>query len=326
MKKITFLIILLATGFITIYAGPVSKHGSLKVRGKQLVDQNNQPVVLRGVSLGWSNWWPQYYNPDAVYCLTKDWQCTVLRAAMGVEPDSAYISDPQPQINLVTTVVDAAIQNDIYVIIDWHSHGIRTGEAVKFFQRMATKYGRYPNVIYEIFNEPVQTWDEVKNYSETVIRAIRAIDKDNIILVGNPHWDQDVHIVADNPLTGFENIMYTLHFYAATHKKWLIERGDYALKNNIPVFVSECASMEASGDGALDLESWNMWLRWMEANQISWVCWSVSPKGESCSMMQWEANPRGPWRDNDLKEWGIITRDIIRKMNKERDVKPEPPK
>ncbi|MDR0413738.1 MAG: glycoside hydrolase family 5 protein [Dysgonamonadaceae bacterium] len=318
MKKFALLITLLATG-LAAYAGPVSKHGPLKVTGTQLTDQTGQPVVLRGVSFGWSNWWPQYYNPEAVHTLATDWQCSVLRAAMGVEPEGAYLSGPKPQTNLVTTVVEAAIKNDVYVIIDWHSHGIRTDEAVRFFQEMATRYGHYPNVIYEIFNEPVQTWKEVKDYSETVIRAIRAIDGDNLILVGNPHWDQDVHLVADDPLVGFDNIMYTLHFYAATHKEWLIERGNYALKKNIPLFVSECAGMEASGDGALDLESWGKWLHWMETNRISWVCWSISSKEETCSMMQPEAGPHGPWQDNDLKKWGIIARDVIRKMNRERE-------
>jgi endoglucanase len=323
MKKITGVIVLLVMG-LAVYAGPVSRHGHLKVAGTQLTDQTGRAVVLRGVSFGWSNWWPQYYNPDAVYTLSDDWQCTVVRAAMGVEPDSAYLSNPQPQIDLITTVVDAAIKNDIYVIIDWHSHGIRTEEAVAFFQQMATQYGRYPNVIYEIFNEPVQTWEEVKNYSETLVRAIRAIDQDNLILIGNPHWDQDVHLVADDPLVGFDNLMYTLHFYAATHKNWLMERGEYALRNNIPIFVSECAAMEASGDGALDMQSWNSWMQWMECHQISWVCWSASPKGETCSMMQWEADPRGPWKDNDLKEWGMITRNAIRKMNWPQNAKPKP--
>jgi endoglucanase len=313
MKNITLFIMLLTVSYIA-YAGPVSKHGQLRVDGKQLVDQNNQPVVLRGVSFGWSNWWSEYYNTDAVDILANDWQCSVLRAAMGVEPDSAYISDPQPQIDLITTVVDEAIKENVYVIIDWHSHGIRTEEAVKFFRMMAERYGNYPHVIYEIFNEPVQTWEEVKAYSQTVIKAIREIDPDNIILVGNPHWDQDINVVADDPILGFDNIMYTLHFYAATHKSWLIERGNYALQKNIPIFVSECASMEASGNGPLDLESWNIWLNWLETNQISWICWSVSPKDETCSMMQWGVNPHGPWPDKDLKEWGILTRDTLRKL------------
>ena len=212
MKK--FILIILVLGInIPIYAGQVSKHGQLKVQGIYLLDKNNQPVVLRGVSFGWSNWYGKFYNEPAVDLLASDWKCTVLRASIGIEPNGAYLSNPQLHTDLATTVIDAAIKNDIYVIIDWHSHGIRTQEAVEFFKKMATKYGKYPNIIYEIFNEPVnQSWEEIKAYSEAFIRAIREIDKNNVILVGSPHWDQDIHIAADFPITGFSNLMYSLHF------------------------------------------------------------------------------------------------------------------
>jgi len=319
MKKITLLTTLWLIG-CWVYAGPVTEHGQLKVNGKQLVDRNDQAVVLRGVSFGWSNWWPQYYNAEAIDILSNDWKCSVLRAAMGVEPDSAYISDPQSQLALVTTVIEAAIKNDVYVIIDWHSHGMRTSEAVDFFRQMADRYNQYTNIIYEIFNEPVmQSWEEIKAYSEEVIQAIREFDQNNVILVGCPHWDQDIHLAANDPLTDCPNIMYTLHFYAATHKAWLIERANDALNKGIPIFISECAAMEASGDGPLDLDSWNTWLNWAEDNQISWVCWSVSPKNESCSMMKETALPQGPWKDEDLKEWGILTRHTIRQYNTNTD-------
>jgi endoglucanase len=155
-------------------------------------------------------------------------------------------------------------------------------------------------------------WSEVKTYSEEIIRTIRAIDEDNIILVGNPHWDQDVHVVADNPITGYTNIMYTLHFYAATHKQWLRDRADYALQKGLPVFVSECAGMESSGDGAIDTEEWNAWLQWMDSRQLSWAAWSVSDKDESCSMILSPASPATGWSDADLKEWGIIVKNVMK--------------
>lgn len=115
---------------------------------------------------------------------------------------------------------------------------------------MATRYKGVPNVIYEVFNEPVEdSWEQVKSYSVEVIKTIRAIEPDAVILVGCPHWDQDIHLAADDPITGYSNIMYTLHFYANTHGQWLRDRADYALGKGLPIFVSECAGMEASGDG-----------------------------------------------------------------------------
>ncbi len=290
----------------------VEKYGQLSVKGTQLTSANGEPVVLRGVSFGWHNWWFDYYNVNAVNTLVDDWHCTLLRAAMGVEPDGAYLTNPDLALSCVTTVVDAAIKKGVYVIIDWHSHNIRLEEAKAFFTQMANKYKDYPNVIYELFNEPdYESWEEVKAYSIELIQTIRAIDPDNIIIVGLPHWDQDVHIVADDPIVGCDNLLYALHFYAATHRKDLRDRGSYALSKGLPLIVSECAGMEATGNGPINNDQWNTWVQWMDQNKVSWAAWSVSGKDESCSMLKTTANPIVKWTDNDLKEWGIIVKNRL---------------
>ena len=287
---------------------------ALVVKGTQLMNEKGDTVVLHGVSYGWHQFWPRFYNASSVAWLVKDWGAEVLRASMGVELEGAYIDNPQKGVECVQAVVDAAIANGVYVIIDWHSHGIRTEEAKGFFTQMATRYKGVPNVIYEIFNEPVEdSWEQVKAYSEEVIKTIRAIEPDALILVGCPHWDQDIHLAADSPITGYTNLMYTLHFYANTHKQDLRDRGDYALSKGLPLFVSECASMEASGDGDINVEEWNKWLEWMQKHSISWVVWSVSDKDETCSMLYPSASSEGNWKDEDLKTWGKMVRDELKR-------------
>lgn len=258
---------------------------TLVVNGTYLMNTAGDTVTLHGASYGWHQFWPRFYNDSTVAYLTQDWGAQVLRAAMGVDLDSAcYISNPEFGIECVTKVVDAAINNGVYVIIDWHSHNLRQKEAIEFFTKMATRYKGVPNVIYEIYNEPVEdSWEEVKAYSIEVIKAIRSIESNAVILVGCPHWDQDIHLAADNPIEGYKNIMYTVHFYANTHGKWLRDRADYALAKGLPIFVSECAGMEASGDGPLNPVEWQLWLDWMKQHAISWVAWSVSDKDETCS-------------------------------------------
>jgi len=182
---------------------------------------------------------------------------------------------------------------------------------------MASTYGSHPNVIYEIFNEPdSETWPQVKNYSTQVIAAIRAIDPDNIILVGSPHWDQDVNLPAVDPINGYSNLMYTLHFYAATHKTALRQVAKDALNKGLPLFISESAGSEASGNGFLDNAEWNTWIKWAEQKKISWVTWSVSDKDETCSVLLPTASSTGNWKNKDLKESGIKTRALIRKYNR----------
>ena len=290
------------------------KVSALSVKGLQLVNEKGEPVVLHGVSYGWHQFWPRFYNASSVDYLVNDWGAQVVRASMGVELEGAYIDNPEMGINCVQTAVDAAIENGAYAIIDWHSHGLRTEEAKDFFKKMATRYKGVPNVIYEIFNEPVEdSWADVKAYSIEVIKVIRSIEPDAVILVGSPHWDQDIHIAADDPITGYDNLMYTLHFYANTHKQDLRDRGDYALGKGLPLFVSECASMEASGDGDINVEEWNKWLEWMQKHSISWVVWSVSDKDETCSMLYPSASSEGNWKDEDLKTWGEMVRDELKR-------------
>ena len=300
----------------SIIAQPVKEHGALHVEGTFLKDQNNEPVVLRGMSFGWHNFWPRFYNAGAVKELAKQWHCSVVRAAMGVEPNNGYKQKPAESKTLVEAVVDAAIKQGIYVIIDWHSHNINLAESKQFFAEMAKKYGTYPNVIYEIFNEPdKESWKEVKEYSQELISTIRAIDSDNIILVGNPHWDQDINLVADDPIKDATNIMYTVHFYAATHKQNLRDKSEYALKKNIPIFISESAGMEATGDGPLNEAEWNTWIVWAEKNKISWVTWSVSDKNETCSVLLPSANAQGKWKNKDLKESGLKSKALLKKFS-----------
>ena len=293
----------------------VKKHGQLSVKGTQLVDKNQNPIVLRGVSFGWHSMWPRFYNAKAVDWLKKDFNCTVVRAALGIEiGEYPYLKATEFSKEKLEAVVKGAIKSDIYVIIDWHSHNINLQEAKVFFAEMSKKYGKYPNVIYEVFNEPdYETWPEVKAYSEEVIKVIRANDPDNIILVGSPKWDQEVQLPAQDPIKGFDNLMYTMHFYAATHEKWLRDRTDEAIKSELPIFVSESAGMEATGDGPLNVKAWEEYIEWMESRKLSWITWSVSDKDETCSMLYKTAKSEGNWRDSDLKESGKKTRAYLKK-------------
>ena len=314
----TAVLLLMSILFFTgSMAQPVKTHGWLKVAGTQLTDQHNQPLVLNGMSFGWSCFHPRFYTAGSVQWLYKDWNCNVVRAALGVEPANGYLQNPVASAKLIKRVVDAAIKEGIYVIIDWHSHNINLKEAKTFFIKMAATYHRYPNIIYEIFNEPDdETWAEVKAYSTEIISAIRAIDSSNIILVGSPHWDQDINLPAQDPIKGFNNLMYTVHFYAGTHRQWLRDRTDSAIASGLPVFISESAGMEASGNGPVDYQEWKKYINWMKEKKLSWITWSVSDKDETCSVLNKTASGNGKWKEKDLKESGILTRQYLRSIHK----------
>lgn len=315
MKSHYLLLFLLSTLFSS--AQFVKQNGQLRVEGTSLVNQSGEKIALRGMSFGWHCYHPRFYNKGAVKWLKNDWKCNVVRAALGVEQsDNSYLKQPAASKKLIKNVIEAAIKNDIYVIVDWHSHNINLKEAKVFFDEISKKYGKHPHVIYEIFNEPdEETWNEVKAYSEEVIKVIRANDPDNIILVGSPRWDQEVQLPAADPIKGFSNLMYTMHFYAGTHEKWLRDRTDEAIAKGLPIFISESAGMEATGDGPLNYKAWQDYIDWMEARGLSWITWSVSDKNESCSVLNTSASSNGNWRTEDLKESGIKIREYLIDLN-----------
>ena len=317
MKKVILFITLFSMISLFSYSkDPVKQWGQLQVKGNQLCSQTGDPIVLRGVSYGWHNLWPRFYNKQSVKWLKKDWKCTVLRAAMGTVIEDNYIENPEFALKCMNKVIKAAIKNDLYIIIDWHTYYPQKKEAKAFFSMMAQKYGKYPHIIYEIYNEPMEdSWESVKEYAADIISEIRKYDPDNIILVGSPHWDQDLHLVAESPLEGFNNIMYTLHFYAATHKQELRDRAEAAWDKGIPIFVSECAGMECTGDGPVVIPEWTRWVEWLESKKISWVNWSISDKNETCSMILPRANKNGGWDESLIKPAGRQSRKFIRQYN-----------
>lgn len=280
-----------------------------------------RPGSIAGTSLFWSNnnWGgDRFYNADVVRWLKQNWNIKLIRAAMGVgtEP-GGYIQSPGPNRQRVQAVVNAAIENDLYVIIDWHAHEAENygAQAVAFFTEMAKQYGQYNNVIYEVYNEPLQntSWDNtIKPYAERVIAAIRAVDPDNLIIVGTRSWSQRVDEAAANPIRGYPNIAYTLHFYAGSHKQPIRDFATTALNAGIPLFVTEWGTTDASGDGAVDTAETRIWLDFLRANNISHANWALNDKAEGSSALRPGASTTGGWADTDLTASGRLVRDYIR--------------
>jgi cellulase/cellobiase CelA1 len=287
----------------------VSQHGQLRLAGTQLSDQAGRPVQLKGMSSHWAAWYPQYINEGAIGWLVQNKGMTLFRISMGVEPEGHYLEDPDYNKSLVFQAVDACIQQGIYVIIDWHDHNAHqhANEAEAFFQEMARMYGETPNVLYEVFNEPEQVsyTDTVRPYAQRMVNSIRAIDPDNLILVSTPQWCQRPEDVIANPVSG-SNIMYTLHFYAASHGQWLRDSADRAIAQGVPIFVSEWGASDYTGgaNGSLDLNAAQEWMDWMNARKLSWAAWNLGDKEETTSILVPGARPDGNWVDSDFKGHG----------------------
>lgn len=297
LKKLLF-------AFFLIVASSAFAVPSLSVAGGKIVDSSTgQAVQLKGLSLFWSQWSGNFWNAQAVTTIARDFGATVIRAAMGVE-QGGYLQNPEREEARVKAIVEAAIAADIYVIIDWHAHGEHRREAVDFFARMARLYASTPNVIFEIWNEPIAVgWQQIRAYSVDVVAAIRAEGARGIVILGTPSWSQDVDTAAANPVQG-ENIAYALHFYAATHRQYLRDKAKLAIQRGATLFVTEWGTVNAMAQGPVDRVESDHWMEFLDEHSIGWTNWSLFNKPESSSFLRPVASAVGPWNLNDLTPSG----------------------
>jgi endoglucanase len=286
----------------------------IEVNGqKTLGDASGTPIQLRGMSTHGLQWFPEIINGNAFAALANDWDSNVIRLAMYVG-ENGYATNPEVIKQRVIDGIDFAIANDMYVIVDWHVHApgdpnadVYSG-ALDFFTEISALYPNNPHIIYELANEPSSNsnggpgitndeagWQAVKSYAEPIIDMLRTNGNENIVIVGSPNWSQRPDLAADNPIND-ANTMYTVHFYTGTHGPSAVsypegtpssERGNvmanarYALEHGAAVFSTEWGTSQASGDGGPYLDEADVWINFLNENNISWVNWSLTNKNET---------------------------------------------
>ena len=311
------------TGFLLAaslcsFAGPVSHFGKLVSCGANICGEKtgtSTPIQLKGPSLFWSTGDPAVlFDPVTVEWFTLNFGISVIRAPMAIkyyaensQPIAAsdgadkmvtsygYLSTPDGgndykllTKNLIKKIVNAAIENDIYVIVDWHSHNAHseTNEAANFFKEMATEYKDVPNLIWEIYNEPVSaSASQINSYAETVTAAIRGTGNENLVIVGTNFYSSKPNEQAQQGLHNkYKNIAYTLHFYAAAnHNSYQSNKASGA-----PTFITEWGATGADGNGGVSDASG--WRSWMDQNKVSGCMWFAGADDQTSAMFPTGAN------------------------------------
>ncbi|MCR4841719.1 MAG: glycoside hydrolase family 5 protein [Eubacterium sp.] len=296
---------------------------ALHVEGTGLVNESGESVRLKGVSTHGLAWFPDYVNQDAFSTLRTDWRANVVRLAMYTQEYGGYCtvssSEKKNLIKLIDKGVKAATLNGMYVIIDWHilsdgNPNTHKKAAKKFFRKMAKKYASYPNVIYEVCNEPNGTsWKSIRKYASSVVKVIRKYDSDAVVVVGTNTWSQDVDDVIGHELN-YDNVMYSLHFYAGTHGDYLREKAQKALDAGVPLFITECGISDASGNGGVYKSAGNKWMKFINKNGLSFVAWNLSNKDESSALIKSSCSKTSGWKKKNLSPSGKWFRKKIRKQ------------
>ncbi|MGI5479153.1 glycoside hydrolase family 5 protein [Streptomyces lavendofoliae] len=305
-------------------ATPVARHGRLKVRGTRLCDRNGTPVQLRGMSTHGLQWYRRCVTDASLDALAADWRADVLRVPVYVQ-EGGYETDPRGFTDLVHSVIEQADARGMYAIVDWHMlspgdphHNL--SRAKTFFSEIAQRHAGRNNLLYEIANEPNGVgWSRIRSYAEELIPVIRAKDPLTPILVGTRAWSSfgvsegsDETEVVNAPVRA-SNIMYTFHFYAASHREEYLATLSRAA-DRLPVFVTEFGTQDHAGEGANDFTMARRYLDLMARKGISWVNWNFSDDHRSGAVFTTgTCAGNGPWTGTGpLKPAGVWIRDRIR--------------
>lgn len=226
----------------------------LYVDGNRIKDSSGNNITLRGVSI-----LAPEHNNECTTCSTKpisemlEWQADAGRGwqsrVVRLQVTCAKVSDPaQSFADIIDPYVQQAIAKGLYIIVDLHfvsnygPGGIPQVFVTNFWKYVAPRYANIPNVLFEVYNEPINpdVWTTWKSYIQPVIDTIRAVAPRNIILVGGPQWSTRVNSAAANPMVG-GNLVYVYHIYpnqgAATTTNLNSKFGTAA--QTIPVMVTE---------------------------------------------------------------------------------------
>lgn len=218
-------------------------------------------------------------------------------------------------IERIKYVIDKALAEKLYVVINMHHHdeiftnpdGVKPRFLSQWMQ-IAEYFKNYDErVVFEVMNEPHDglNADKWNVFFADALSEIRKVSKTRAVLIGTSPWG-GLGGVSSLKIPNDANLIFTVHYYdpfnfthqgaewvGADANNWLgtkwentnLERNEiinqfqfliaFAKQNNIPVHVGEFGAYSKA-----DLDSrvkWSNFLaRWFEQQGFSWAYWEFS--------------------------------------------------
>ncbi len=284
---------------------PVAINGQLRVCGVKLCNRYGQPIQLRGMSTHGLQWYYQCLNTASLDALANDWNADIIRISMYIQEDG-YETNPRLFTDRVHNLIEQATARGMYALVDWHmldpgDPNFNLARARTFFTEIANRHKDKVNVLYEVANEPNGVpWATIRGYHQQIIPVIRAEDPEAVILLGTRAWSSlgvsdgasETEVVS-NPVSA-SNVMYTFHFYAASHGTEYLNALSRAA-DQIPMFVTEFGTQTFTGDGGNDFTRSQQYLDLMATKKISWTNWNYSDDMRTGAVFTQGTCPNGPF-------------------------------
>jgi len=259
----------------------------LHTEGRHFVDPFGNVVVLRGVAIAdlqdVDTERPGMSVQQLLELLTDESARFYTRVVrLTVFPERWLVDPKQYLVEHLEPAVEVAAQLGLYVIVDWHE--ISDVEPVsdrtaEFWNTVAPVFANHSNVLYEIFNEPINqddpSWQRWKEQAQPWVNSIRQYAPNNIILIGGPFWSQQIGGAATDPFEG-ENLAYVGHIYPVIDRNVWSDTGVMAQVAEVqPLMITEWGfrddgnyiwdgTKSSFGDPLKDF---------IEGHNLSWTAW-----------------------------------------------------
>jgi hypothetical protein len=310
-----------------IGSSPTGPPPLLRVQGNRIVDEHGATVVLRGLALADPDQLSRDGHWDAEYFQrAREWGARVVR--IPIHPRFFRDRGPDGYLALLDQGIEWSKQQELFVILDWHSIGdLYAGafdpswgeiypttlpETLDFWRHVAARYRNEPRVaFYEIFNEPTQypgtgrhtgtTWSQWRGVADQIVAEIRRDNPDAIAIVGGFDWAYDLRPVIADPVR-HASVVYAVHPYPNKRPEpwesyWQADFGGFA--GRYPVFATEfgfeTAEQAPGGSVAVaTVEYGQRILRFFDERDISWTVWCFHTTWTPSLLADWRYTPKRP--------------------------------
>lgn len=300
---------------------------------------NGHKLILKGVSI-----------PDPLRLLIKEQMAPLDAIALAKKIGANCVRIPILPGNFlaipkflekhIDPIVDFTERQKLYVILDWHAIGnplygqTRLKEsfhkkdgkktykyessyvlAKEGLQALASRYGKKPHVIFELYNEPIPgekdipemelfalPWVKWKLMLSELVKIIRR-KTPNVLLLSPTKWAYNLKLVSEDPITG-DNLAHTAHIYPLSrHSTW---KSMLECAYKLPIIITEWGydsdNPHHTYYGNADTYAKPL-LKYCQEHKISWVAW--------CLSKSWRPRMLKQWAPLELSEFGKLVKDNL---------------
>ncbi len=304
-------------------------NGPYTVQGNTILDASGQPYLFHGIgrdSLEYSCWGDghldaqelAYMGQGTSHYAATYWGANTVRLPLSegiwLNGQSSQGCGATQYQALVKQTVDTLTALKLNVILDlqWTDAGgqsLQAGgswaapdaDSATFWQQVATIYQSYPNVLFELFNEPHPgSWtcwlsacsitdtaysqdcgcNETLTFNDVgmqaLVNTVRGTGATNLVIVAGMDWGFDLSQIPTYTIQG-SNVIYDTHPYPYAEKmpnSWDAAFGK--ISATYPVISAESGQYDCGTSFMSQL------LAYFDAHHISWVAWAWVVQGSQC--------------------------------------------